>query len=385
MRYFLCFLVLVGLVPLGPRAAWAQVGNAQPDVKSDLAANAALQYWQAFAQLPTLDKDQEKILSEWNAVSLDDPAVQKLIAASQSSLMYLHRGAALSRCDWGLDYGDGISMLMPQLAKARDLARLAALHARSEFERGNKRGARDDATAMMILARHVGREPVMICVLVRQLIEGLVVDLVASYVPDLKVPHAQAAQMFSDLPPAPNVLQTIPIEKKFFVQWMVTKLKEEEQQQKGAGLKLWKNFLSGADVPDSIKEVATVDEAVKHIADVLPLYDEMARLVALPKTQFDAEYPAFKQKAKAEHPLAATVLPSVDQLLAKEQRGQVRMAMLLAAIAVVESGPEKLKDLKDPFGDGPFEYKALDKGFELKSKLLFEDKPVTLVIGQRAK
>jgi len=31
---------------------------------------------------------------------------------------------------------------------------------------------------------------------------------------------------------------------------------------------------------------------------------------------------------------------------------------------------EKLKDSKDPFGDGPFEYRALDKGFELKSKLL---------------
>jgi hypothetical protein len=55
----------------------------------------------------------------------------------------------------------------------------------------------------------------------------------------------------------------------------------------------------------------------------------------------------------------------------------------LAAIAVAEGGPEKLKDITDPFGAGPFEYKALDKGFELKSKLLFEGKSVTLTAGQR--
>jgi hypothetical protein len=55
--------------------------------------------------------------------------------------------------------------------------------------------------------------------------------------------------------------------------------------------------------------------------------------------------------------------------------------MLLASIAVVESGPEKLKEIKSPFG--PYEYRALDKGFELKSKAMYEGQPVTLTIGQR--
>ena len=57
----------------------------------------------------------------------------------------------------------------------------------------------------------------------------------------------------------------------------------------------------------------------------------------------------------------------------------------VGAIAVAESGPEKLKVLKDPFGTGPFEYRALDKGFELKSKLQYEGQPVTLMVGQRKK
>ena len=58
------------------------------------------------------------------------------------------------------------------------------------------------------------------------------------------------------------------------------------------------------------------------------------------------------------------------------------MALFQAALAVVRGGPDKLKEIKDPFGDGPFEYRALDKGFELKSKLLASGKPVTLVVGR---
>ena len=61
------------------------------------------------------------------------------------------------------------------------------------------------------------------------------------------------------------------------------------------------------------------------------------------------------------------------------------MALLKAAIAVVQDGPNKLKDMKDPFGNGRFEYRPLEKGFELKSKLLFSGQPVTLTVGQGKK
>ena len=61
------------------------------------------------------------------------------------------------------------------------------------------------------------------------------------------------------------------------------------------------------------------------------------------------------------------------------------MAMLLAGVAVVESGQEKLADIKDPFGDGPFKYKKLDEGFELTSNLQENGKPVTLAIGVKKK
>ena len=210
----------------------------------------------------------------------------------------------------------------------------------------------------------------------------MVVDLVAPYVPDIKASHAQAVAMFDGLPPASAVLQSLGTEQKFMCEWAITKLKEEEARKPGAGSELWKKFLDGSGVPDSFKQI-TLEEAIGHLTRLLPVYDELERLMALSAEEFDAQYPAFKERTKSGNPLAGVFLPDVYQLLAKERRSQARIAMLLAGIAFVEGGEAKLKEIKDPFGSGPFEYRALGKGFELKSKYLYEGQPVTLTIGQR--
>jgi hypothetical protein len=383
LTFCLALAALAAVAALPPVA----IGQTVPG-QTELGANAALQYWQAFAQMPNLDKEQEKLLQDWNNVDQWQklplhPEAQKLVDASHSSLMMLHRGWKQPRCDWGLDYGDGMSLMLPHLAKSRDLARLAALRARMEFERGNYKFARNDATAIMALARHVGRDPIMICVLVRYGLEGIVVDLVAPYVPDIKASHEDATGMLAAMPAAANVRQTLPAEKKYMAQWAIDKLKAEEAKKPSGGLELWKKFMEGAEIPDSLRQINSLSEVIALMEKMLPVYDELERLVALPPDQFDAQYPSFKERTKAANPVAGTFLPAVDQLLAKERRHEARIAMLLAGIAFVEGGEAKLKTIKDPFGTGPFEYRALDKGFELKSKYVYEGQPVTLTIGQR--
>jgi hypothetical protein len=379
MRIVCCSILLFALGACFPLVVAAQAG----DGKTDLSPNAALQYWQAFSLLPTLDAAGEKALAESNTIAITDPAVEKLLGPSHQCLMFLHRAARLKQCDWGLDYNDGISMLMPHLAKSRDLARLAALDARRAFENRNWKAGRRDMMSMMVLARHIGRDPVMIALLVQLNIEGMAVDCVAPYVTEMKTSHSEAVAMLESMPPPLTLVQSIQFEKKWFAGWIVPKLRDEEKRMPGAGMSLWKNLLDGPDTPASLKEIKTLDEAVKLIEEMIPTYDELARYAAMPNDQFDLQYPAFKEKVKAQFPLTALLLPSIDTLRAKQQRHQARMAMLLAGIAVAESGPAKLAELKDPFGSGPFEYKALNVGFELKSKLLYEGQPVTLTIGQR--
>lgn len=371
-------LVLLTAPPLGAQAS---------DAKVDLGANAALKYWQAFAQMPAADKEQESLLAEWNKVPFHAAAI-KLISASEKSRLYLQRGAKLPRCDWSLDYEDGMNLLLPYLAKSRDLARLAALHARYEFEQGHWEAGIEDATAILALARHVGSEPIMICILVRYAIERIAIDLVTPYLPQLQAFSPRILKAYETLPVGATVQQAFLAEKKYFLEWLLHRLKEAEAKQKGA----WREILKGAigvegelDGAAVVQQVGTYERAIQLVEEILSLSDQMTELVKLPRHEFERQYPEFKKKAKSANLLAGPLLTAADKMLASEQRNQALMALLSAALVVIQDGPDKLKDIKDPFGDGPFEYRALDKGFELKSKLHYNDQPVVLRVGQEKK
>jgi hypothetical protein len=368
-----------------PGAASAAAEAPTPDVGNDPAANAALKYWQAFALMPTLDKDQEKRLADWNKVPLDEAAL-KLVAASEESRRYLLRGAKSRGCDWGLAYEDGMGLLLPHLAKARDLARLAALHARHELEQGRAEAAAEDATAILALARHVGSDPIMISILVRYLIEATAIDLVASHLPELQALAPGIVSAYEALPAGATFQRAyLTTEKEHTVRWLVKNLRDAEVRKKGAWREVWKDATDRPGGLDAINRVDSIEQAVKLTEGLLPVCDELATLVALPREEFDARYPEFKEKTKAAHPLAGYFLTTPDTVLAAQRRNQASMELLKAAIAVVRGGPGKLEAIKDPFGAGPFEYRPLDKGFELRSKLLFHDQPVTLTVGQGKK
>src|SRR5262249_39814618 len=159
----------------------------------------------------------------------------------------------------------------------------------------------------------------------------------------------------------------------------------------------WNNIFAAPRDRDLAQSAKTFEQAVRLLEDLLPLYDDLARVTALPFKEFDAQYPRFVKQAKAArplaglvippaaHPLVGFILPPMDEIVARECRYQAQMALFKAALAVVQDGQDKVKDVKDPFGDGPFEYRALDGGFELKSKLLHKGRPVTLVVGHAKK
>ena len=386
MRYWkfvILFLPLV-LSPASPATAQA------PDAKPDLEANAAGKYWQAFALLPSLDKDQEKLLDQWNKVPLDAAAL-KLIDASRGSLQYLNRGAKLPRCDWSLDYQDGPFLRLPYLPKARNLARLAALNSRHEFEQGHWKAGAEDVTDLLKLARHLETPPMMIVQLLGFMVETTAIEAAAPYLPQLKpvLPEVMSAALDA-LPARPTLPQMVLKEKQIGPEWLIRRLTEAEQHRKGSWQTILKEMFYAPDqrgedpFRQSLQSITTFDQAIKMLEDLLPFSDELAMVTALPPKEFDAKYPEFVQKVKAADPLATLILSS-NLTITSERRNRAQIALFKAAIAVVQNGPDTLKDIKDPFGDGPFEYRALEKGFELKSKLLFRDQPVLLTIGNGKK
>ena len=379
MRPRRLFALLLSPALLLPSLAAAQPPGAQP-----AAENAALKYWTAFALLPALDKEQQKLLDGWNKAPLDAAAL-KLLERSRNSLVYLHRGAKLPRCDWAPDYEDGVRLVLPHLPKARALARLAALHARHELEQGHWKAGAEDVAALLQLARHLETDRMMIPALVGYSIEALAIEAAAPYLPELKSALPAAAP-----PTGPTLAQRALLEKQIGATWFLQELKKAERNKAGSWQDVWKEVLGAPEEGERVdrglvNSAKSFDQAVKLLEDLLPFYDELAKVAALPPKEFDEQYPKFARKAKAANPLAGYVLPAMDKFAASERRARARMELFKAALAVVQGGPDKLKDIKDPFGDGPFEYRPVGTGFELKSKLMFKGQPVKLMVGERKK
>ena len=85
---------------------------------TDLGANAALKYWQAFATLPRVPPGEQKKLEAESLTLPLDAHVREIVARSEYALQMMHYGAAQPRCDWGMGYEAGIGTLLPHLEGA---------------------------------------------------------------------------------------------------------------------------------------------------------------------------------------------------------------------------------------------------------------------------
>ena len=276
---------------------------------------------------------------------------------------------------------------MPYLPKSRTLARLVALHARHEFEQGRGKAGWEDVTALLKLAHHLEMEPLAVQRLVGFSIETMAIKAAAPYLPELKAVLPKAASAVLDsLPAAPTPSQIVLFEKQISAEWLIQALKEADERRKGSWQEVWKTVFNAPQEGDANQTVVdsakSFEQAIKLLEEVLPYFDELAKISALPWKEFDPQYAEFVKKVKSASPLS-TLIISMDHEIASERRNQTQRELFKAALAVVQGGAGKVRDIQDPFSDGPFEYRPLDKGFELTSKLIVKGQPLTLTVGNR--
>src|SRR5262245_16652820 len=170
------FVPATSLLLLSLQGAFAAVAD-------DAGANAALKYWQAFATLPRMAREEEEKLHKALTVPVDGQAPD--LAQAEYALQMLHRGAALTKCDWGIGYEDGVFLRLPQVNAARVLSSFACMRARKRFEEGKHSEAIDDLVAAMTLSRHLSREGGFIPLLVGYQIEARMIETLAEHLPKL--------------------------------------------------------------------------------------------------------------------------------------------------------------------------------------------------------
>jgi len=371
------------------------LGNALADDPIEPGANAALKYWQGFAQLPKFTHDEEhKLRDECLTMPLDAHA-KEIVAKSDYAFRMMHRAAVLPRCDLGLGYEDGIEILLPHAQAARTLVNLACVRARIRFEDGHNAEAVDDIIDAMTLGRHVTLDTTSITVLVNYGIEYRTSETLARYLPKLSAEKIKTLKTrLAALPPSSTpATGVVPFEEQASLDWFIRKAKEHNDKE--SMLVFLNAFCSGReDSPEQARERGrvffegcggTVEGVVKTAEETRPSYALAAKLLELPLDQFEKEF-QLEEKKRAGNPVFKMLFPNVGALRLSQARADVRRALLATALDIQLDGPDALKNHTDPVVGGPFELVAFEGGFELRSKFKPKDGiPWVLIVGQRGK
>ena len=280
-----------------------------------------------------------------------DEQAKKAVDAYSPALKLLAQGAGIKPCDWGIDFSvEGPQTLLPQLSKAGQLSRGACFAARYEWATGHKAKAVEHLRNAVIMGRHVGagKDGTLISILAQTAIEQRVIGVCAEHLAD-----ADAAAALEPVIKLGNVAG------RHLASEAVLGEKKLIRPGLAAGMM-----------------ILLADPTAKD-------YDEMARVLALPYEQSQTEMKALAASIDAKpNPFSKAMLRSISRTYEQQMTLDAKWAMLDAAIAICKTGPDALKDAKNPLGTGPFQYKKLDAGFELSTTMPGDGKPIVLTFGK---
>ena len=368
----LCFALNIGAIQ-------AQ----QPVPSNPLNTNAALSYWTAFALLPPIDDQlRKRIASCTSGDAPVDEELRELVKESGNSLNYLHRGAQVEPCGWGIAYEYGPYAYLPHLGKARELALLALLRARIRFESGQVDEAMDDTIAAIQLSRDAGQkdEIVLLNVVVGIAIETEAIKMIAQSLHLLdSSQREQFARRLGQIEPKLDMAVALEGEKNVFAGWMV-----RETERGGSRDRILD--LVSEDVDERIiKRVrdASQEELKKWALELSAFYDTCNGFMPLPPEEVDTRFGEFVAELGEEenaNPLAELFLPALGGARLTEAAFETRKTMLRASFALFEGDQGTLDrpEYRDPYGDGPFQWNRVEGGSELISDLKKGGQPIKL-------
>jgi hypothetical protein len=399
MKRTLFWLLAGCLLTLGPVAGPLSASD------RDACPNAAVIYWQAFAAMPALEGQEqakyEAAIKTPTAPLGDD--LKPIVARFAPSMRELHRACAVSVCDWNLNMDAGPEMLLPHLAKARDLSRAALLRARLRFAAGETDAAMEDVLDVLKLARDCGRNAVLISLMVNAAIEDRTAEVLAAHLPKL-VPEQldKLAAALKTLPAAASLADCMRTEDRVFGNWL-QRFIDAEAATAGNSKAVAKVFEMLGILDDSSQSAADDAEKTRRRAMLQSLtmadlresarllradYDHLTRIAGLGFAErrglwaeYDAKLAKAKKLAKREdlhRILSCALTPTLARVADREELLQVRRNLLALAVAVQRHGPDALKSAP---AAGPVEYQKTDDGFELRCRCSGSDKPEVLRVG----
>jgi hypothetical protein len=359
--------LLVGCLGLWTFVAKSQEAPATTS-PPDSAENAALRYWQAYAAMSrALTPETKKRVDDHGSAPIDDVTADA-IARCENALRLVRSGAKLPYCSWGLDLEAGPRPRLEDFDHVRGLTRLTNLSARQHFENGRNEQGIEDVFALIALARHVGIVDLAQYRGVQSAIELEATDTLGRYLPKLNPVELAAVQSrLKALPPVEGLKETVLLERRLFPRWVETEAKNLKNEAE------MRAFIMRLDLED-IEGICKAAEGnperlLEMIAGTRKYMDEMIDLIDRSSDDFSSELVRFEFRMSVENRFAGQYFAMYDGFFSTQASRAVKYAMLQAASTLLIDGPQAFHNVKDPYGDGPFEYRKMEPGFELRSKL----------------
>jgi hypothetical protein len=367
--------------------------------------NAAVIYWQAFSCMPSLTSEQQKVFDQ-NAKSLATPLpadIEPILLNFNTALHELHRARSVATCDWMLDEAAGPRLLLPHLAKARQLSHASLLRARWRFANKETDAALDDVLDTLHLARSCGSRAFLISYLVDVAIEKNATDVLAANLHQFAPKQLEMLSVaLTKLPVASKLEECVQREDHSFGGWLEQMLENEAKklQDPAAGYALITAIYSalGTDFPPKhnptdpqelryaeILKTMTVQEVRDAVQRLRTDYDKLANIISIQKPEtrtalenFEKELTQSKRdenrKIVAQHVFSAVLLPSILKVYDRSVQHDIRHELLKLAIEIQRRGPEALKaETKIKV-----EYNPTASGFELRGTMADQSELITV-------
>jgi hypothetical protein len=170
--------------------------------------NAALRYWQAFAELKDpppnqgLQQEMEKVLS--GEAPWDEAKLGGIVAANEISLGIMQRATKLPDCDWGVEYSRGPEASIAFVPRAHVLARLNMLRGIREMANGQSPAAVDTWIAGIHFAQDLTKGGSLIFSLTAKSVLVIEMRTLTAEVKQGRLTKAQTGQLYATVSALPD-------------------------------------------------------------------------------------------------------------------------------------------------------------------------------------
>jgi hypothetical protein len=130
---------------------------------------------------------------------------------------------------------------------------------------------------------------------------------------------------------------------------------------------------------EKMRDTAWLASELQYIRDT---EEQMAEALLNPPAEYEAWWNGVQNHLASEHPLAATILPSLAAVRGQLDRHLVEQALLQAGLELLYTDPEEAEPLEDPLTGKPFAYVKKKGGFELQSTFTVQGKPLTMAFSK---